>query len=200
MKRWLAVLSTLVAVFAAAPAWAQEDADVDSSAVMLVARPVLGADPIYSSSILIARPLPNGGHVGFILNKPTTAKLGDVFPEHGPSQKVVDPVFLGGPNDINVVFALVERRDPANERELQIAPDLFLAVEARDVDHVIESESDHARFYVGMVVWKPGELDTEMERGLWYTLQPDAKIVLDKHPDKLWEQLVRKGKDREHMI
>ena len=109
-------------------------------------------------------------------------------------------MYLGGPNDINVVFALIERDKPANPRELRIAPDLFLAVNEKDVDRVIESESDHARFYVGMVVWKPGELSTEMERGLWYALQPDARIVLDKHPEQLWKELMQRSKDRENMI
>jgi hypothetical protein len=36
--------------------------------------------------------------------------LGQLFPEDGPSQKVVDPVYLGGPLSPQVLFALVERK------------------------------------------------------------------------------------------
>ena len=198
-NRSFALLSALLAAFAITLA-AGARADETDRAVMLVAQPDL-ADPLYSATVLIAKPTPEGGHIGFIINKPTSAQLGDVFPEHAPSKKVVDPLFLGGPSGLDVVFALVERHG-AKQKDgtMQMAPDLFLAVQDTDVDHVIETESDHARFFVGVVVWRPGELDSEMKRGLWYAMDPDPKLVLRKHTEGMWEELVRKGADREHSI
>ena len=193
-RRAFAFLSTLLAAFAVSlPAQAAETAD----AVLLVAQPKL-VDPIYASTVLLVKPLPNGGHAGFIVNKPTQAHLGEVFPDHEPSKKVADPLFLGGPEDLNTVFALVERGAGKKDGAIQLAPGIFLAVSSRDVDSVIESEADHARFLVGIVIWKPGELDAEMERGFWYQLEPDAKIVMRRKTEGLWEELVRKGEDRKH--
>ena len=150
--------------------------------------------------MLLVKPIANGAHIGFIVNKPTRMKLGELFPEHEPSRKVADPLFLGGPADLNTVFALVERHGAAGDGALQITPDLFLAAEAKAVDHIIEAEAEHARFFVGLVVWRPGELDEEMRQGLWFVDNPDAKLVLDKKTDRLWESLVRRLEARAKMI
>ena len=190
----LAFLSTLLAAFAvAAPARAADPSD----ALLLVAQPKL-VDPIYASTVLLVKPLPNGGHAGFIVNKPTQAKLGEVFPDHEPSKKVADPLFLGGPEDLNTVFALVERGAAKKDGAIHFAPGLFLAVKSQDVDGVIESEADHARFLVGLVIWKPGELDAEMDRGFWYQFDPDPRIVMRRNTDRLWQEMVQKGEDKKH--
>jgi len=189
-----AFLTTLLAAFAIClHAHAAEGDD----AMLLVAQPKL-IDPIYASTVLIVKPLPNGGHARFIINKPTEAHLGEVFPNHEPSKKVADPLFLGGPEDINTVFALVERRGAQKDGTVPFAPGLFLAVKSQDVDHVIESEADHARFLVGLVIWKPGELDMEMERGFWYRMEADPKVFMRKDTTHLWEELMQKGEDKKH--
>ena len=167
--------------------------------VLLVAQRELQS-PLYSSTVLLVKPLPNGAHIGFIVNKPTKMKLGELFPEHEPSKKIADPLFLGGPAVLNTVFALVERHDGAHGDSLQITPDLFLAAEAKAVDRIIEAEADHARFFVGMVVWRPGELGDEIQQGLWFVEQPEAKLVLDKKTDGLWEGLVRRFEARAKTI
>src|SRR4051812_13792678 len=100
-KRSLEFLSTLAAAFATLLAGtALAVAAGPGDAVLLVAQPDF-VHPLYGSTILLAKPLANGGHIGFIINKPTTATLGEVFPEHEPSKKVAEPIFLGGPADTN---------------------------------------------------------------------------------------------------
>ena len=82
----LAFLRALVASFAmsffsAAAAAAPEEA------VLLVAKRGF-EDPVYGSTIVLARPVEGGGHVGFIVNKPTKMSLAQLFPEHEASKKV----------------------------------------------------------------------------------------------------------------
>ena len=67
-------------------------------------------DQLYGSTILVVTPVGGDQHVGFIVNRPTNVTLGQLFPEDGPSRKVVDPVYLGGPLSSQVIFALVERK------------------------------------------------------------------------------------------
>src|SRR6266853_252871 len=125
---------------------------------------------------VLARPVQGGGHVGFIVNKPTKMSLSELFPGHEPSKKVADPLFLGGTVDMNLVFALVEEHGSRKDGSIRIAPDLFFAYETKAVDRIIESESDHARFFLGMVVWRPGQLDEEIDHGLWYVDAPQRAI------------------------
>jgi len=157
-------------------------------------------DPIYGSTIVLAKPVQGGGHVGFIVNRPTKMSLSELFPEHEASKKVADPLFLGGTVDMNLVFALVEAQGNRKDGAIRIAPDLFLAYETKSVDRIIESESDHARFFLGMVVWRPGQLDDELDRGLWYVDEPEAKLVLRRKTDGLWEELVRRLEARANTI
>jgi len=186
------LLLAVLAIAGTAPARAVEPAD---EPVILVAKPAL-RDRLYRGTILIARPLRSGQHVGFIVNRPTPVKLGTLFPDHGPSQKVVEPIYLGGPVSIEVLFALVQRKDSPGKRAMQLTPDLYLVVDRDLVDHIIESEADHARFYAGVVLWARGELDAEIARGFWYVDDADVSLVLRKSTDGMWEELVKRLEQR----
>ncbi|HYS75768.1 MAG TPA: YqgE/AlgH family protein [Burkholderiales bacterium] len=185
--------SSAVFLLTAATAAAPEDT------LLLVAKRQF-EDPIYGSTIVLAKPMQGGGHVGFIVNRPTKMSLAELFPGHEASKKVADPLFLGGTVDMNLVFALVETHGSRKDGTIRIAPDLFLAYETKAVDRIIESESDHARFFLGMVVWRPGQLDDELDRGLWYVDEPEAKLVLRRKTDGLWEELLLRLEARANTI
>jgi putative transcriptional regulator len=166
--------------------------------IILVAKPEL-RDRLYGSSILVVLPLGDDQHVGFIVNRPTGIRLGSVFPDHGPSQKVVDPLYLGGPTGSELIFAMVQRPDSPGGKSLAVMPGLYVAFDAAVVDRIIESESGHARFIAGLVAWRPGELRAEIEAGAWYVLAPDPALVMRK-PEGLWEELVRRSQQADNTI
>jgi putative transcriptional regulator len=170
-----------------------------SEPLLLVAQPDLQSE-FFGSTIVLVKPAPDGGHIGIIINRPTTAKLGDLFPGDEPSKKVVDPIYLGGPEGYNRVFALVGKRDAAGKDALQMIPGVFLVADGSAVDRVIASDPEHARFFLGMVTWRPGQLDDEIERGLWFVDQADPKLILEKKTDGLWEELVRRSEAKAHSI
>jgi putative transcriptional regulator len=187
----------LFAVLAAA-AIAVEAVDLSKS-MILVARPEL-VDQLYGSTILVVTPMGGEQHAGFIVNRPTDMTLGQVFPQDGPSQKVVDPVYLGGPLSPQVVFALVERNQSPGGQSFELMPGLYAAVDEEVVDRIIQTESHQARFVAGLVIWKRGELSAEIERGAWYVLPPDAHVALQKPSQGLWEELVRVSQLRANSI
>ena len=194
-SRIVTVLAAILLGILALPAQA---VDALEETAILVAKPAL-RDQLYGSTILLVKPVGNDRHVGFIINKPTQMTLGKLFPNHGPSQKVTDPVYLGGPFNSQVIFALVNRADSPGGRSVRIAPDLYLAVDSQIVDRIIESEPQHARFFAGMVLWKPGELAEELKRGLWYSLDARSELVLRKS-DGLWEELVGRSERKANTI
>ena len=167
--------------------------------VMLVAQPDMRS-VLFESAIVIVKPMPDGSHMGFIINRRTTAMMGDLFPDDEASKKVADPLYLGGPDGYNRVFAVVEKRDAAGTQAVQMMPGLFLVSDAKDIDRVIASDPAHARFFLGIVTWEPGQLADELDRGYWYVDKADAKLVLEKKTDGLWEELVRRSEARAHSI
>jgi putative transcriptional regulator len=158
-------------------------------AMVLVAKPSV-QDHLLGASVLLVMPLQSGGHAGFILNKPTQLSLGQAFPDDEPSQKVHDPVYLGGPINPNVIFALVKRSESPGEGAIRFAKDLFLVMSGEAVDHVIQNEADHARFLAGAMVWQPGELKEQIDEGAWYVRDADSEVVIRKDVENLWEELV----------
>ena len=191
VARVLVIVLPALAVAWAAPTHGANLPDTDT--VMLVAKPEF-QDPLYEETILIVRPVGPGMHIGIILNKPTEISLDDVLPDHGPSNTIRDPLYLGGPADVDTLFALVTSRSSPGRGSMPLSPELFLVVEEETVGHVIRSDSEHARFFAGVVVWQPGELDEELKRGAWYVLDPEPELVLPRTTDGLWQRLVDRAK------
>jgi len=195
MKFLSFVAATIVMALSAPLAWSSDLTDT----VILVAKRTL-KDRIYGSSVLIARPIGEERHIGFIVNKPTNLTLGKLFPKHAPSQKVVDPVYLGGPTGPEVIFAMVKENKSPGGRSLQLTPGLFLAFDSAVVDHIIETEPQQARFFAGMVMWQPYELADEVKRGLWYVMPVKPDMLLRKTTDNLWEDLVNRAEREANTI
>jgi putative transcriptional regulator len=160
-------------------------------AVFLVANRAL-RDVVYRRTVLIAAPLPNGGHVGVIINRPTDRPLISLFPEHEPSRKVIDPVHYGGPFSRGALVALVKSDAAPGNGAVPVLKSLYLAFGATTIDRIIEQNPNEARYYVGFVGWRPGELKSELERGFWSVTPVDREAVFRKSGDMegLWGELI----------
>jgi putative transcriptional regulator len=156
--------------------------------VILVASPELQGP--YSRTALIAVPAASGQHIGFILNRATEMNLATVFPDHAPSAKVVDPVYLGGPEMLGSLFALVPR-DPGVPG-LRLFGEVFVVASGDAVDVVIEKMPNEARYLTGFVGWQAGELAKELESGYWTVTEPDAALIFSAKPSAMWEELQKR--------
>jgi putative transcriptional regulator len=178
----LRVLTALALILTAGAARAQEEA------MILVAHPAF-RDLEYRQTVLIAAPAPNGGHVGVIINRPTRRSLGSLFPEHEPSKKVIEPVFYGGPFSRGALVALVRADSQPGPGSVPLMKNLYLAFRANTIDHVIETTPNDARYFVGYVGWRPGELKSELDRGIWSVTGADVDMVFRKDTENLWDEL-----------
>ena len=177
-------LLALLLVSGGALAQSQEEA------ILLIAHPAF-RDLEYRQTVLLAAPAPNGGHVGVILNRPTRRSLGSLFPEHEPSKKVLDPVYYGGPFSRGALVALVRTDHTPGAGSVLLMRNLYLAFRANTIDHVIETTPNEARYFVGYVGWRPGELKGEIDRGLWSVLDADVDMVFRKDTENMWEELLQ---------
>lgn len=184
-----AVIAAVALLVVAAPASAQGQDD----AIILIAHPAF-RDLEYRQTVLIAAPAPNGGHVGVILNRPTRRSLGSLFPEHEPSKKVVDPVYYGGPFSRGALVALVRADAAPGSGSVLLMKNLYLAFRANTIDSVIENTPNEARYFVGYVGWRPGELKSEIDRGLWSVAGADLDLIFRKDTENLWEELLQQSR------
>ncbi len=191
MRTVLRLLAGALALAALVPpATAQTPAPSADQAVFLIAAPAF-RDPEYRQSVLIASPTASGGHIGVILNKPTRRTLSSLFPEHEPSKKVMEPVFFGGPFSTSALVAVVRGDRSPGAGSVLVMNNLYLAINVNTIDKIIEERPNDARYYVGYVGWRPGELRREIDRGLWFVLNPDVNTVFRKDTDQIWDELLR---------
>ena len=155
--------------------------------LLLVAAPELEGP--YQRTALLVVPM-DGHHMGFILNRATEATLAALFPGHAPSAKVVDPVYFGGPERVNALFAVVPR-DPGAP-SVRLLDELYLTAQPDIIDRIIQQTPNDARYFVGFVGWRPGELAAELDKGIWFTAEPDAALVFSKDTGSMWEALMKR--------
>jgi len=182
------LLALILLMVSATAARAQQD-----DAILLVAHPAF-RDLEYRQTVLLAAPAPNGGHVGVIINRPTRRSLGSLFPEHEPSKKVVEPVYYGGPFSRGALVALVRTDHTPGSGSVLLMRNLYMTFRANTIDHVIETTPNEARYFVGYVGWRPGELKSEIDRGLWSVMNAEVDTIFRKDTDTLWEELLQQSR------
>jgi putative transcriptional regulator len=163
-------------------------AQVLEKPVLLVAQADLQG--VYSRTVVLVVPAAHGQHLGFILNRVTDVKLGNLFPEHEPSAKVVDPVYFGGPEMMQSIFAVVTAQgdEMRGLPSLHLFGKVFVTGNAAAVDRIIEQRPNDARYFAGFVGWQRGELAKELEAGFWHVTEPDEKLLF-REPAGMWEEL-----------
>ncbi len=181
----LAACSALFASLLAAPASAADDV---AKPVLLVASQKL-ADTPFRETVLLAVPFQNGEHVGFILNRPTDTRLASLFPNHAPSREVKAPVYVGGPVMPQVLFAVVREADQPAQGAVPLMPGLVVVNGEAAVDSVIENAPNRARYFAGIMGWRPGELQAQVDEELWTVRDADASAVFREDPNTILPDL-----------
>lgn len=178
----LNILALLLVLAAITEARAQ-----GAGGVLLVASPKMGDG--WAQTVLVATPVPSGHHVGVIINKPTDQSLSSLFPSHEPSRKVVEPVYFGGPFHSGTLVALVKGQPEEGKGALKLAENVYLALAGDSIDRVIEQDPQSARYFVGIVVWQPGELQEELKAGAWSPRKLNESDLFSEEPGGLWKRL-----------
>jgi putative transcriptional regulator len=159
-----------------------------SQAVILVASDRL-AGSIYEQTVILAAPLPQGGHLGFVVNRPTQVKLETLFPQQPSTRNVADPVYAGGPVLSNAVFAVTRKAPDDNGNFFSPMPGLVVVIDAATVDRIIETTPNDARYFVGLMFWAPDDLEDEIRSGAWEVRPADVDTVLRANSTELWKSL-----------
>lgn len=176
-----------VAVTAALMVGAARSAE-PSSAVILVASQRLSDTP-FEQTVLVAAPLPSGGHMGFIVNRPTTVKLEALFPDQAPARNVKESVYLGGPAMPRVVFALMRGAPDDVGLGIALLPGVVAVFDKAAIDQLIETTPNAARYFAGMMLWDVDELEQQVADGLWELRPADADSALPAKAPGLWSSL-----------
>jgi putative transcriptional regulator len=159
-----------------------------SEPVMLVASSALDGTP-FEQAVVLAAPMPDGGHIGFILNKPTGVKLLALFPEDTAAGKVTESVYLGGPALLPAVVAVTRKAPEGGDAVIPLMPGLVAVLDAATVDRVIQNTPNDARYFLGVMLWEAGDLEDQVSKNTWELRPADADMVFRAKSRGLWNSL-----------
>jgi len=184
--RWL--LLALIFVAQSVPAQNGKNAN----GVFLVADPGL-RDPNFRHSVVLVTQMPDGGSIGFIVNRRGERSLAEILPEHELLKRYTEPLYLGGPVEASGLFAMLRtRKAPAGA--LPVLEEVAFAMEPAVLEQVLQAPPPQVRFFNGYAGWAPGQLASELARGGWRVVHADADTVFRSNMDTLWEELMRRSR------
>lgn len=150
---------------------------------LLIAMPSLHGDFFSKSVVYIYEHSETGGAVGFTINKPLSATLGNVMDHLNikmKDKKIIDmPVFSGGPAGPDQGFVIHDRMSLAKDDE-----DSEVTISTTReilVDIASGNAPDHFLVTLGYAGWEPGQLEEEIQENDWL-VAPFQKDILFKTP------------------
>lgn len=167
-------------------------AHVGSTAgMMLVSVPALSDDNFDRTVILMVEHDDNGA-LGLVLNRPSGTEVVDHLPDLVES--VVSPAlfFVGGPVAIGGLMALGRR---SLSSEVDGAMEVVGPVVLVDPQALVNGEVrgvEALRLFTGYSGWGPGQLESELELGVWYVVDSLADDVLCLDPGSLWRNVLKR--------
>jgi putative transcriptional regulator len=145
------------------------------SGSVLAAKDIL-KDPNFDATIVLVCVYNDQGAYGLVLNRRSHMPLSEIF-DGLTRLNLKREVFIGGPVQQNELQILQITDSPEGE-VLMVGPDVYIGGKWESPFHMIESNSESMRLFLGYSGWGPGQLDVEVETGAWDVYNVDLKKLL----------------------
>jgi putative transcriptional regulator len=148
-------------------------------------------DPRFRETVILLVRYDSNGAMGVIVNVPTGVSISSALPNIRELRKRTDKVFIGGPVAWNQLFMLI-RTDKPPEGSLRVFKHTYVSSSMTALRHMARDRKrgDRFRVFAGYAGWAGGQLEREVARGSWYVMESEEKLIFDKEPSDLWQQLI----------
>lgn len=156
---------------------------------MLVSEPYL-ADPNFERTLVLLCEHNDEGSFGFVLNKPSIARIGDVL----EGLKGLDaPVYIGGPVQQDTLHFIHQCADL--EGATEITPGVFWGgnFEGLLVNLDIQKVNvDDVKFFLGYSGWAAGQLEGELKTDSWIVSDRIThELIFETDHQEMWKKALR---------
>lgn len=164
----------------------------------LIAMPGMG-DPTFAGSVVYLCEHTEKGALGLVINKPVDIKLKNLFEKVELSltrEDIADaPVYFGGPVQTERGFVLHERLTDDGSpysSTLSIAGGALDMTTSKDVLEALAEGAGPKKLLVtlGYSGWRAGQLEEEIGRNGWLTVDADPQIIFDTPVDQRYDRAV----------
>jgi putative transcriptional regulator len=159
---------------------------IDLTNQFLIAMPGM-ADETFAGSVVYLCEHNEKGALGLVINKPIDIKLRNLFEKVeltlGPEGLGDEPVYFGGPVQTERGFVLHEKLGEgaaAYNSTLSIPGGLEMTT-SKDVLEAMAEGAGPRKVLItlGYSGWQPGQLEDEIGRNGWLTVNADPKVIFD---------------------
>ncbi len=174
----------------------------------LVAAPILRDPNFAGACVLMVEHSPEGA-LGFIVNRSANAGLRRVLAQLGVGEIQVRhevPVMVGGPVSPETGWIVFEangeerlydgdvRSEESRVVRVTQREDVLMVTDSLGVsaskqfllDAIQGKASGRAMLVQGYAGWGPGQLEAEIQQGVWIPVDLDSRVLFDTAPDKRW--------------
>ena len=156
---------------------------------ILVSEPYL-ADPNFERTIILLCEHNAEGSFGFVLNKPSQAKITDLI----EGMKNFDAtVYVGGPVQQDTLH-YIHRLDTL-EDAVEIGNGIYWGGNFEQLNLMLLSQKltdADLKFYLGYSGWSEGQLEEELKANSWIVSDTvDEKLVFETNPEIMWQKALK---------
>jgi len=159
----------------------------------LLVASILLADGVFNQTVVLVLDYDADGALGVILNEISQTPLESVLPDWVRAVSEPKLLFHGGPVSPNgaICLASVAERgeEPPGWRPL------FDNVGLLHLDTPIEIVTGayaDLRIFAGYAGWAPGQLQSELDEGMWHVVSATYGDVFGDRPTELWRAVLRR--------
>lgn len=158
---------------------------------LLVARRDL-PDPNFAETVVFLTQYDRKGAMGFIINRRTKLDLARLFRDSDEAKNRTDPVYMGGPVGLDGALGLLRTSTKPADARL-VFSDVYLISSKEGLEKALAMAKDPSslRVFLGYAGWAAGQLEAEVELGMWHIFDSDAAAIFDSDPATLWLRLIK---------
>lgn len=153
---------------------------------LLISEPFL-PDPNFERTVVLLCDHNEEGSFGFVLNKPSILKVGEVMEEALNLDQVV---YFGGPVQQDTLHFI--HRNIVVENATEIVENIRWGGAFDSLVSLIQSNQithDNVRFFLGYSGWGPGQLEKELEEDSWIVCDyVSDQLLFETEPNLMWKK------------
>ncbi len=153
---------------------------------LLISEPYL-PDPNFERTIILLCENNEEGSFGFVLNKPSLARVSDVMDDIKGYEAAA---MVGGPVQQDTLHYI--HRFPALEDSIEISRGIFWGGNFEKLLFLLDTKQmahNDIKFFLGYSGWTAGQLEEELKQDSWIVSDlVNEELIFDTAPDSMWKK------------
>lgn len=171
---------------------------MDLTSQLLIAMPGMDDHNFFQTINLICWHDQHGA-MGLVLNRPSEQPIADLLQQQSDDKQLernmllrTQNVFSGGPVATDQLFVLYSDF-PEYEDSLSLDDNFLLCSSTTIIDAIATGKGpDKFMMFLGYCGWDARQLDDEINRNAWLTVDADAQLVFETPAEQQWQAAANK--------